>query len=137
MSCVAAVDDGLGRLEGVNSIHIDLQTNLVELHCGPDVAMDLGGVPIAIREAGFLPAELAIVATGHFEEDGRAFRPTGWSRVLRVAADGVGANVFTARDLDGTSPVHIAASVIGWEEGSGGGGELELTSVAPTSSEAR
>ncbi|QDU85219.1 hypothetical protein Pla163_23470 [Planctomycetes bacterium Pla163] len=125
MSCVAAVDDGLGRLEGVNSIHIDLQTNLVQLNCGPDVAMDLASVPVAIRETGFAPADLAIVANGHFEEGGRAFRPTGWSRALRVAADGFDAGVFSSSDLEGASPVHIAADVVGWEDG----GELALRSI--------
>ena len=84
------VHDALRRLEGVGSIQVDLQTNLVVLVPDSNVELDLAAIPRAIRGAGFTPADMELVALGTFgSSDGSpTFRIRGWRRELRVRAGG-------------------------------------------------
>ena len=84
------VQDALRRLDGVGSVQVDLQSNLVVVTPAPEVELDLAAIPAAIRRAGFTPAELEIVARGTFEErdGGRAFRIRAWTRALAVRMEG-------------------------------------------------
>ena len=84
------VQDALRRLEGVDSISVDLQANLVVVTGAPDVELDLAAIPAAIARAGFTPADMELVARGTFaEREGRrTFRVRGWTREHAVRADG-------------------------------------------------
>ena len=86
---------------------MDLSTGLATLRCGPRTAVNLSAVPRAIREAGFEPEDLDIIAAGEFDRDGDEFTPLGWGQGLTVRG-GVPGNA---------TPRHarILASVTGWE----------------------
>lgn len=111
------VEDALRRLDGVGSIAVDLQTNLVRVRPAVDVELDLAALPRAIRRAGFTPGELRVVARGELLELGgtRVFRIRGWRCTFPVdALEGVppGELVLRARvELSGPEPRLVAESV--------------------------
>lgn len=81
-----AVEDGLRRLDGVESVRIDLQKNLVSIEPDPGLEFDLAEIPEAIRESGFTPRAMRLTARGEFVSGPESgFRIAGWSRVLPVA----------------------------------------------------
>lgn len=82
------VSDALRRLDGVASLTVDLQTNLVTLTPASDVELDLAAVPAAVRRAGFTPADLRLRALGTLTRapTGDRFRIRGWSRELPLRA---------------------------------------------------
>lgn len=84
------VQDALRRLEGVTSVAVDLQSNLVVVTPARDVELDLAAIPAAIRRAGFTPADMELVARGTFAQQGgeRTFRIRGWTRAHAVRAQG-------------------------------------------------
>lgn len=88
-----AVEDGLRRLDGVDQIEIDLQTNVVTIT--PDSAReyDLRAFPRAIRDSGFKPGEMRIRARGDIDAQGR-LRIHGWSAPLQLTKPAA-----TAQDL--------------------------------------
>jgi hypothetical protein len=75
-----AVHDGLGRLDGVSSISIDLQKNLVTIAPAKDRTLDLAAIPRAIRRAGFRPGLMTVQGTVSFESspEGPRLRFQGW-----------------------------------------------------------
>ncbi|MEW6280724.1 MAG: heavy metal-associated domain-containing protein [Candidatus Eremiobacterota bacterium] len=88
----------MGRLEGVQSLQIDLQANLVVIQPRPGVALDLKAIPEAIRQAGYQPGEMQLTATGRVQAG--TFLVPGWQplpilgpappdgeRVLRARVD--------------------------------------------------
>jgi copper chaperone CopZ len=83
-----AVEDGLRRLEGVETVKIALQTNLVTITLDPKTEIDLRTIPSAIRESGFVPGEMVLVARGRLERaNGQMhFRILGWGRPLPVTS---------------------------------------------------
>ena len=101
-----AVEDGLRRLDGVDRIEIDLQTNLVTIRPDSGLEYDLRVFPRAIRDSGFRPGQMRIRARGALGPDGRTFRIHGWSQVLpltgspRVAAEDVGVIARVSYDND-------------------------------------
>lgn len=101
------VKDALSRLDGVSTVHIDLQANLVHITPSATVVLPLAEVPAAIRAAGFVPGEMTIQARGTF--DGDRFRIRGWSdppAVRSAAAPPTGEVSLTARvDYSGDSVV--------------------------------
>jgi hypothetical protein len=86
---VKGVQDALRRLEGVNDIRVDLQSNLVTITPAPDVELALAAIPAAIRAAGFTPADMRIVARGTLSarEGGVVFRIRGWRAELPVRGE--------------------------------------------------
>ena len=115
---MAAVEDGLERLGGVHSFRVDLQTNLVTLHCGPATAVDLRSVPLAIREAGFRPDDLRIAGRGEIDAAAATFTPKGWASGVALAPTGEGVRASGAVRLEGR--------IEGWSEP---GAELTLHDV--------
>ena len=110
----------------MHTIDIDLQTNAVELRCGPHTAMDVASVPVAIAEAGFRPAELELTARGVITAGGAAFRPDGWERELAFTPE-------AAASFDGAGGAHVrlTAAVVGWEDGGAAMLDpIEVTSLA-------
>lgn len=104
------VKDALSRLDGVSTVQVDLQANLVHITPSATVALPLAEVPGAIRAAGFVPGDMTIQAQGTFEGD--RFRIRGWSEPLTVrsaaaaAAPPTGEVSLTARvDYSGDSVV--------------------------------
>ena len=83
------VQDALRRLYGVADVHVELQTNQVTITPATDVELDLGAVPEAIRRAGFVPADMHLVARGTVGERAGAstFRIRGWSTELSVRGE--------------------------------------------------
>lgn len=75
-----AVHDSLGRLDGVHSVSIDLQKNLVTITPAPDRTLDLAGVAEAIKRAGFKTGRMSVRASARSEStsDGRRVRIRGW-----------------------------------------------------------
>ena len=75
-----AVHDSLGRLDGVHSVLIDLQKNIVTITPAPDRTMDLVGVADAIKRAGFKTGRMTVRATARSEStsDGSRVRILGW-----------------------------------------------------------
>lgn len=88
-----AVDDGLRRLYGVSTVKIALQANVVTITLDPKTEIDLRAIPKAIRDSGFAPGAMRLVARGTFEEvDGTAaFRVAGWRQALPLTSGGVAA----------------------------------------------
>lgn len=80
------VQDALRRLDGVGTVHVDLQSNRVTIAPAADVELDLAAIPASIRRAGFTPADMRLVARGRFAErpGGAVFRIRGWSAELPV-----------------------------------------------------
>ncbi len=70
--------------------------------------MDLGSVPRAIREAGFKPEDMNMIAAGEFDRDAGQFTPEGWKSSLRVAGG-------VPKD---PTPRHarIEAAIHGWDK---------------------
>ena len=107
------VQDALRRLEGVDHVRVELQTNLVTITPEPDVELDLAAIPKAIRRAGFTPADMELVARGEFGERGGepTFRIRGWTTPLRARADAEppsGEIRLRARvEIEGTEPVLV------------------------------
>jgi copper chaperone CopZ len=87
---VKAVSDGLRRLDGVDSVHVDLQANLVTITLDPRVEVNLRSIPEAVRGSGFTPGEMCLRARGEYEgeSDTRMFRISGWSRSLPLTSGG-------------------------------------------------
>jgi hypothetical protein len=83
---VQGVRDALRRLDGVDTVHVDLQSNRVTIAPAADVELDLAAIPAAIRRAGFTPADMRLTARGAVgESGGRAvFRIRGWSAELPI-----------------------------------------------------
>jgi copper chaperone CopZ len=108
---VKGVRDALRRLDGVASLTVDLQTNLVTITPDPRVELDLAAVPAAVRRAGFTPADLRLVARGTLTRatTGDRFRIRGWSRELPLRASSAlpeGEQSLSARvDVSGPEPV--------------------------------
>lgn len=111
-----AVEDGLRRLDGVDQIRIDLQTNVVTITPDGRREYDLRRFPQAIRDSGFKPGAMRIRARGDVDSGGR-FRIAGWRRWLDVAAPG---------RLEEGQGVRIVARV-DWERG----GALRILDLAP------
>ncbi|MEZ6016723.1 MAG: hypothetical protein R3F49_16515 [Planctomycetota bacterium] len=88
---------------------MDLATGWVTLRCGPHVAVDLASVPRAVREAGFAPSELRLVARGALEGDGDAFRIDGWTFALPLEDAGGDWRAALARGQV------LRAQVVGWD----------------------
>lgn len=75
------------------------------LRCGPATAVDLARMPLAIREAGFKPENMNLVAVGSFDKSGKSFTPLGWKDPIRLAV---------ALDSPPASQVKIDSAVVGW-----------------------
>ncbi len=56
--------DGLLRLDGVADVKVDLQANRCTITPASDRVPDLAGVPVAVDQAGFLPARMWLEARG-------------------------------------------------------------------------
>jgi len=108
---VRGVRDALRRLDGVASLTVDLQTNLVTITPDPRLELDLAAVPAAVLRAGFKPAELRLVALGTLTRapTGDRFRIRGWSRELALRASATlpeGEQSLSANvDVSGQEPV--------------------------------
>ena len=102
------VDDALRRLDGVDHIEIDLQTNLVTITPSPRVALDLSDVPRAIDRAGFRPGKMRLRCRGALEQRGGTlmFRLRNWPAALSWSGrrDLVTADTLTGRVDNTTAP---------------------------------
>lgn len=82
-----AVSDALLRRSGVADVRVDLQANLVHIVPASSLSFDLRTIPYAIRDAGFKPGEMVILARGRVERGARTshFRIDGWREGIETA----------------------------------------------------
>lgn len=89
----------MGRLEGVATVHVSLQDNVVTIvPAGP---IDLAAIPSEIRRVGFVPEDFEAEAVGMLTEG--SFRPDGWP-VFPAAATTTGRAHVHARIDVSTDP---------------------------------
>jgi len=81
------VEDALRRLDGVSTVSIDLQSNLVTLGPHPRREIALAEIPRSIVRAGFTPGAMRLRARGEVVDGGRGFRIAGWRTVLPLARE--------------------------------------------------
>jgi hypothetical protein len=64
-------------------------------------------MPLAIREAGFKPEKMNVVALGSFDGSGKSFTPLGWKEPLRLES---------ALSTPPRNQVKIESAVVGWSD---------------------
>lgn len=70
--CAYGVEKRLARVPGVDSVEITMAEGSASLTAAEGVSIDVARIPQAVRQAGFTPGEIEVVATGRVggEADG-------------------------------------------------------------------
>ncbi len=108
-----AVSDGLRRLEGVAQVRVALQENIVTIEPAQQADLDLAAIPRAVRESGFDPGAMTILARGRVERDAvgaSRFRIDGSARPIALATELTGEGLLDAELDHADGEVRIVAA---------------------------
>ncbi len=125
--CAFGVEKKLGRVPGVAKVEVGMKQGVARLEAGKDASIDVRELPRAVREAGFTPGAVTVVALGTIHrKDGtmHLFLPGG-GVPFEIDAATEAARSALAAAADGR-PVSVRGTV---EVLAGGGVRLHVTAV--------
>jgi len=127
--CAFGVEKKLGRVPGVANVDVGMKKGIARLAAAKEASIDVKAVPKAVREAGFTPGAITIVASGTIHRTGRAMQLVlpGGGTPFDLDSASEAAKAGLAQAADGGRPVTVRGKV---EVLAAGGVRIHVTAVS-------